>query len=160
LDLIHFSLVFGFAGGTVLTFNQFNRVFSCVIHLGVTYTLGFSLQCFRMKITGQKNCMGRLFEWFIMEGNTSIFLRFSAFFNFTFVLVPVVSLYWFTVPYEKEPQLEQLAKQQPAMILTVIRENVVFMACLLICALLISAEIIYCLKTNWSTYKVSIFVEF
>lgn len=92
-----------------------------------------------------------------MGNNATTFLRFFAFFNFSFVLVPIASLYWFTVPFEKELQLQELSKQHPSMILILIRENVVFLACVLLCATLISAEIAYCLKTNWSTFKVSSF---
>lgn len=121
--------------------------------MGVTYTLGFSLQVFRMRIAGQKGCMSRIFEWFL-DGNAPFFLTLSAIFNFLFAAVPIASLAWYTVPVQNEPLLNDLRFDHPALILILIRNDYLFLAGILVCGVIVTAEIVYCLKTNVSTFKV------
>jgi hypothetical protein len=114
-----------------------------------------------MKIAARKTNQNRLFEWFLRDQNTALFLRISAVLNFGFAAIPVASLAWFTIPVEEVPLLEEIRAKHPEMILMVIRENCVFLISVLVCCIIISLEIFYCLKTNWSILKVcSVFTYF
>lgn len=130
-----------------------------MIHLGVTYTIGFSLQCYRMKVAGQQNCLTRIFEWFLQGNNTTLFLRMSIFVNFSFSLIPIISLAYYTVPLEDEPLLSNLRIEHPQTLLVLIRQNYVFLAGVFVCGLIVTLEISYCLKTNWSTFRVCSFLN-
>jgi hypothetical protein len=107
-----------------------------------------------MKIAGQEGRLGRLFEWFLRGENTTLFLRLSVLFNFAFAAIPIGSMAWFRVSIENEPLLVTIRTEHPEIILISIRHDYVFLGSVFICALMVSAEILYCLKTNWSTFTV------
>jgi hypothetical protein len=112
-----------------------------------------------MKLTAQHTCSSRIFEWFLEGQNTAIFLRLSVIFNFVFSAFPVASLAWFTMPIESQPLLTKIRTQHPEVILTSIRDNYVFLICVLACVIIVTVEIVCCLKINRSTLKVCLFIR-